>query len=80
MTDPPEPRKAHHRARIRSRKITRVIGLLTMLFGYALLAIYPDTPLEWVLLRLALGFACLLIGFGLAIVPWLGRFLGDDEE
>lgn len=79
MTDAPDPRKAQHLIRRRSRKIARAIGLLTMLFGYALLAVYPDTPLEWVLLRVTLGFACLLVGFVLAIVPWLGRFLGDEE-
>lgn len=80
MTFPPDPRKAQRLDRMRSRKIARVIGLLTMIFGYGLLAVYPDTPLEWVLLRVALGFACLLVGFGLAIAPLLGRFLGDDED
>jgi len=80
MTVAHNQRKASHLARVRKLKVARVAGLLTMLLGYCLLAVYPDTPLTWALLRVVLGFICLFIGFGLAIVPWIDRILGGDKE
>ena len=80
MTGEHHQRKARHLARVRRLQVARTAGLLTMLLGYGLLAVYPDTPLNWALLRVVLGFTCLFIGFGLAIVPWLDRILSGDKE
>lgn len=58
---------------------TVVFGLCLLLVGYTLLAVTPDTPSDWVLIRVAAGFALLFIGFGLAILPWLTRKIDDDQ-
>ncbi|MBP9712335.1 MAG: hypothetical protein KBD60_01425 [Sterolibacterium sp.] len=63
----------------RRQRITQALGVLILLGGYAALAVSPDTPSEWVLLRVALGFALLLCGFGLAVLPWLSRISGGEE-
>lgn len=69
-----------HRKRVRSRqRVMELIGLLILLSGYALLAVSPDTPSDWLLIRVAGGFAALFAGFGLAIMPILTRVTGGDE-
>jgi len=47
--------------------------------GYALLAVSPDTPSQWVLIRVFAGFALLFIGFAVAILPILSRLTGGDD-
>ena len=61
------------------RRGTFVFGMVVLLSGYALLAISPDTPSDWVLIRVAAGFGLLFVGFGLAILPWLARAVGSDD-
>lgn len=80
MTSELQQRKERYVVRQRRQKMARIAGLLTMFLGYGLLAIYPDTPFEWVMLRVTLGFTCLLIGFFLAIVPWLSRIMGGNGD
>lgn len=55
------------------------VGFCLLLSGYAVLAISPDTPYEWVLLRVVMGFGLLFIGFGLAIAPLLSSISQADE-
>lgn len=69
----------HQRRRTLWRRGTFVFGVVVLLSGYALLAINPDTPSDWVLIRVAAGFALLFVGFGFAILPWLARAVGSDE-
>lgn len=87
MTQPPSSHYHHHDDPL-LRKEQRhklwqhssvLIGLALLLAGYALLAVHPDTASQWVLLRVAAGFALLFAGFGLAILPWLTRTLNDDD-
>jgi protein-S-isoprenylcysteine O-methyltransferase Ste14 len=73
------PRTSQQRKQQRRQRITQALGLLLLLSGYAALAVSPDTPSEWVLLRVVLGFALLLCGFGLAILPWLSRISSGEE-
>ena len=61
------------------RRIKEVIGVLILLSGYALLAVSPDTPSDWLLFRVIGGFVALLLGFGLAILPIVARAVGGDE-
>ncbi|NDP40266.1 MAG: hypothetical protein GZ093_16220 [Rhodoferax sp.] len=71
--------RTRYRARTTRRRLTIIIGLLLLLAGYALLAVSPDTPSEWVLLRVAAGFGLLFVGFGVAVLPILTRITGGDD-
>jgi len=71
--------RVRYRARTIRRKVTIGIGLLLLMAGYALLAVSPDTPSQWVLIRVFVGFALLFIGFAVAILPILSRLTGGDD-
>lgn len=71
--------RVRYRARTMRRKVTIAIGLLLLMAGYALLAVSPDTPSQWVLIRVFAGFALLFIGFAVAILPILSRLTGGDD-
>ena len=63
-------------ARRRARQRWRIgLGLVAMGCGYALLAVSPETPSEWLMPRIVLGFVCLLGGAGAALSPLLERLL-----
>ena len=82
---PTPPSQQEERALARQRRKSLrdrsmvYVGIGLLLAGYALLAVSPDTPTEWVLLRVSGGFALLFTGFGLAIVPWLSRITRGEE-
>ena len=63
----------------RGRRIRSLAGLASLFSGYALLAVSPDTPADWLMARVVLGFVCLFAGFVLAVVPLLNRGVGDDR-
>lgn len=71
--------RTRHRVRTVRRRLTIAVGLVLLLAGYALLAVSPDTPSEWVLLRVAAGFGLLFVGFGVAVLPILTRITGGDD-
>ena len=71
--------RVRYRARTIRRKVTIGIGLLLLMAGYALLAVSPDTPSQWVLIRVFVGFALLFVGFAVAILPILSRLTGGDD-
>jgi len=72
--------RARQRVRTVRRRSTVIIGLLLLLAGYALLAVSPDTPSGWALIRVFLGFSLLFIGFGVAVLPLLSRITGGDDD
>ena len=63
----------------RGRRIRSLAGLASLFSGYAFLAVSPDTPADWLMARVVLGFVCLFAGFVLAVVPFLNRSVGDDR-
>jgi len=69
-------RKSRHVLR---QKITTWVGLLILIGGYALLAVSPDTPSDWLMIRVFAGFGALMVGFVIAILPILKRITGGDE-
>lgn len=71
--------RVRYRAKSIRRRVTIGIGLLLLLAGYALLAVSPETPSQWVLIRVFAGFALLFVGFGVAILPILSRLTGGDD-
>jgi hypothetical protein len=70
--------QARHQARRRNRRAMVVVGLLLLALGYALLAVSPETESVWVLMRAFGGMACIVVGFGMAIVPLLSGWLTED--
>jgi MFS family permease len=71
--------RVRYRARTMRRRVTIGVGLLLLMAGYALLAVSPDTPSQWVLIRVFVGFALLFVGFAVAILPILSRLTGGDD-
>jgi hypothetical protein len=71
--------RAHKQKVATRQRIQEVIGFVILLSGYALLAVSPDTPSDWLLIRVVLGFGALFTGFGLAILPILTRVTGGDQ-
>ena len=69
-------RKSRH---ILRQKITTWIGLMILIGGYALLAVSPDTPSDWLMIRVFAGFGALMVGFVVAILPILKRITGGDD-
>ena len=61
--------QARYRARTKRRRFYVVVGLLLIALGYVLMAVSPDTPSNTALARVLGGLACIVIGFGLAILP-----------
>jgi hypothetical protein len=61
------------------QKITTWAGLLILIGGYALLAVSPETPSDWLMIRVFAGFGALIVGFVVAILPILKRITGGDE-
>lgn len=80
LTQLAAPLAQRYRARTLRRRITIAIGMAILVAGYALLAVSPDTPSDWVLIRVFTGFALLFVGFAVAIMPLLARLTGGDEE
>lgn len=66
--------QAQYRARNVRRRLTIVLGLLLIVAGYFLMAVSPGTRSDWVLFRTMAGLACIVIGFGMAILPLLTQW------
>lgn len=73
-----EQRLRNTRRRAARARKQRYLGAGLLLAGYAVLTVSPDTPTEWALLRVILGFGLLFIGFALAIAPWLSSVSGGE--
>lgn len=80
LHDPREDKllERHRRQAMRARGL-QLLGIGLLLAGYAVLAVSPETPSEWVLVRVAAGFGLLFFGFGLAVMPWLSRVSRGEE-
>ena len=71
--------RTHKKKTAARQRVQEVIGFITLLGGYALLAVSPDTPSDWLLIRVVTGFIALFAGFVLAILPFLTRLTGSDQ-
>lgn len=67
-----------YRSRGRRRRVYVVIGLMLIGFGYYLMGVPPDSNPNWVLARALGGMGCIVLGFGLAIMPLLSSW-GSGE-
>jgi hypothetical protein len=71
--------RAHKKKTAARQRVQEAIGFITLLTGYALLAVSPDTPSDWLLIRVVTGFVALFAGFVLAVLPFLTRLTGSDQ-
>lgn len=60
------------------RRWQQLAGIVLLLAGYACLAVPADTPNEWLMLRVVIGFSLLFAGFVVAIEPTVTALMGDD--
>lgn len=63
----------------RRRRLRLWAGLGLMMGGYAALAVSPDTPSHWLVLRVALGLGMLLGGAGLMLPVLLSTLITRDD-
>ena len=69
---------ARQRKRTRRRRVYVIVGLLLIALGYALMAVKPDAHADWVLVRAFAGMACVVLGFGMAVLPLLSSWTSGD--
>lgn len=70
--------QARYRSRAKRRRVYVVAGLLLIALGYVLMAVSPQTSSNWVLTRVIAGLACIVIGFGMAILPLLSVWTNGE--
>lgn len=63
-----------YRKRSRRRRIYILLGLVLIGVGYALMAVSPETSASWALTRAMGGMGCIVLGFGLAVLPLLSSW------
>jgi MFS family permease len=67
-----------YRKRRTRRRVYLVFGLLLMVAGYLLMGVAPDAKQEWALTRAVVGLGCIVVGFGLAILPLLSTWTSGE--
>lgn len=70
--------QARYRSRTKRRKFLIVVGLLLIALGYLLMAVSPDSSPQWALFRVMAGLACIIIGFGAAVLPLIAQWTQAD--
>ena len=70
--------QAQYRARHGRRRVYIVIGLILIAVGYMLMAVSPSTSSDWVLARAMGGLACIVVGFGMAVLPLLAHWTSGE--
>ena len=70
--------QTRYRSRTRRRRVYVVVGVLLIALGYYLMAVSPQAVSDWALLRAMGGLACIVIGFGFAILPLLSAWTNDQ--
>lgn len=69
---------ARHRSRTTRRRVYVVVGLLLIGLGYALMGISPQSSVDWALARAFAGMACIVVGFGMAVLPLLSSWTSGE--
>ena len=69
---------AKYRKRKTRRRVYFVAGVFLIFTGYQLMAVTPNSKSEWVLTRAVVGLGCIVLGFGLAILPLLSTWTNDE--
>jgi hypothetical protein len=69
---------AKYRRRKTRRRLYIVAGLMLMGAGYYLMGVTPDSKMDWALTRAVAGLGCIVVGFGLAILPLLSTWTNGE--
>lgn len=69
---------ARHRARSVRHRVLVVLGLMLIALGYYLMGVDPQTSTTLALLRVMAGLGCIVLGFGMAILPLLSRWTRSE--
>lgn len=67
----------YRKRRVRRRAYT-VVGLLLIVAGYLLMGVAPNSQAQWALTRAVVGLGCIVVGFGLAILPLLSTWTNGE--
>lgn len=70
--------QSRYRARDKRRRVLIVVGLLLIALGYLLMAVSPDTSTDGALFRVMAGLACIILGFGMAVLPLIAQWTQTD--
>ncbi len=70
--------QAEYRARHGRRRIFIFIGIILVVLGYFLMGVGPGTSSDWVLTRVMAGLACIVVGFGIAVLPLLAHWTSGE--
>lgn len=70
--------QARYRSRATRRKILIVVGLLLIALGYVLMGVSPDSSTQWALFRVVAGLGCIIVGFGMAVLPLVAQWTQSD--
>lgn len=77
-TDFGELAQAQYRARHLRRRLMVVFGLILIVAGYFLMSVEPGASSDWALFRAMAGMGCIVLGFGMAILPLLTQWTTGD--
>ena len=69
--------QARYRNRAVRRRVYQVVGLLLIGLGYFLMGVSPQASTNWALTRAFGGMACIVVGFGIAVLPLLTSWDND---
>ena len=69
---------ARQRRRNFRKRVYIIIGLLLIALGYWLMAVEPGTASDWLLTRTFAGMGCVVVGFGMAVLPLLSSWTSGD--
>lgn len=70
--------QARYRTRTKRRKVLIVVGLLLIALGYLLMAVSPGSSSQWALFRVMAGLGCIIVGFGMAVLPLIAQWTQSD--
>ncbi len=70
--------QARYRSRNKRRKVLIVVGLLLIALGYLLMGVSPNTSTDWALFRVMAGLGCIIVGFGMAVLPLIAQWTQAD--
>ncbi len=70
--------QARYRSRTTRRRVLIVVGLLLIALGYLLMGVSPDSSSQWALFRVMAGLGCIIIGFGVAVLPLVSQWTQSD--
>lgn len=70
--------QARYRSRARRRRVYTVIGVVLLVLGYLLMGVDPAASSAWAFTRAVAGIGCIVVGFGLIVLPWLSSWSNSE--